>query len=556
MSWPPRVTVEDAVDETPWALLGEAPHGESHDPWQDHHNDVEPNSPTPFTSRPRPNFILYPAGPATPANPIPRRNFPPLYQTQAQAQAQAHAFHALNTGTSFLLSSPSSSSPAETLNQPEVPLSHRSRLARHQCLLAARRTMDYFNDGVEYVRGTYNATVDTTSAVYNAATSKTAQRTLLTTVLFAFLSSILFGFACVGYLAFYHEYLPDQVMTVPVHLQYGYELNPYGVASLSRANFKDYQDYDITVTLKLPNSPTNLGRGNFMLALYLLDDAQNPASKIMSTVTGAVPAPQSVLNDKNILFRSTRPAIMPYTDPLVSLAKRLLLLGYHVFIPASETTKLVVPMVERLEFRPGKMMPTSLVLDVQAGQSLQVYDVLVTVTAQLGGLRWFMHRWWITSFVLFTSLFWVLEVVSLASTAVAAKVLWSVCFGGGRGGAGARPGLIKEEQGRNPRIKQEGHSHGKALDDVPMTFPTSSQQPPLRYDPEPGHTDGVEGGVPPQQPQADIGGEADVEDEEAGDDYRGEDPQGRDSGIGTSFSERDGPGSMRRRTSQRRMSGN
>lgn len=222
MSWPPRATVEDAVDETPWALLGEAPHSESHDPWQDDHNDVEPNSPTPFTPRPRPNFILYPAGPATPANPIPRRNFPPLYQTQAQAQAQAHAFHALNTGTSFLLSSPSSSSPAETINQPEVPPSHRSRLARHRCLLAARRTMDYFNDGVEYVRGTYNSTVDTASAVYNAATSKTAQRTLLTTVLFAFLSSILFGFASVGYLAFYHEYLPDQVMTMPVHLQYGY----------------------------------------------------------------------------------------------------------------------------------------------------------------------------------------------------------------------------------------------------------------------------------------------------------------------------------------------
>lgn len=88
-------------------------------------------------------------------------------------------------------------------------------------VLAARRTMDYINDGVEYARGTYNAVVDVASTVYNAITSKTAQRTVLTTLLFAFLSSVLFGFACVGYLAFYHEYLPDQVMTVPVHLQYG-----------------------------------------------------------------------------------------------------------------------------------------------------------------------------------------------------------------------------------------------------------------------------------------------------------------------------------------------
>jgi seipin len=81
--------------------------------------------------------------------------------------------------------------------------------------------MDYINDGIEYARGTYNSALDLVTTVYNAATSKTAQRTLLTTILFTFLSSVLFLFACVAYLAFYHEYLPDQVLTLPVHLQYG-----------------------------------------------------------------------------------------------------------------------------------------------------------------------------------------------------------------------------------------------------------------------------------------------------------------------------------------------
>ena len=357
-----------------------------------------------------------------------------------------------------------------------------------------------------------------------------------------------------------------------------YELNPYGVASLSGANFKDYQDYDITVTLNLPNSPGNLARGNFMLALYLLDNPNAPSSKTTaSTATAAnpmpttIPAPQSVLTDRTILFTSTRPAIMPYTDPLVSLAKRLLLLAYHVFVPCSETTRLVVPMAERLEFIPGKMMPAALVLDVQAGQALQVYDVLVTVTAQLGGLRWFMHTWWVTSFVLFTGLFWVSEVFFLAATAVGVKILWAVVFGGGSGKGGPPPGMIKEEEDRNRRIKQEGHGHGKAaLEDVPMTFPTSSQQPPLRYEPEPGSAVGWdEGGPvhPQQQAQGDAGGEADVEDEAfGGEDYHHyreeegeeeeEDAHGRDSGIGTSFSERDGAGgSVRRRTSLRRMGG-
>lgn len=342
-----------------------------------------------------------------------------------------------------------------------------------------------------------------------------------------------------------------------------YEINPYGLAQLPKANFKDYQRYDISVTLNLPNSPTNLARGNFMLALYLLDKA--PPNNITVAEVGSHPPPGSnltpkrVLDEWNVLFVSTRPAIIPYSDPLVSLAKRLLLLAYHVFVPASETTRLAVRLAEGLEFRAGRVMPTALVLDVQAGQGLQVYGVAVTFTARLGGLRWFMHTWWVTSFVLFTSLFWVSEVFFLAATAVAGKVLWNVVIGGGGGAARPPPGLIKEEEGgRSPRIKQEGQGgRGKALDDVPMTFPTSSQQPPLRYEPEPGRD---EGAAVPQQPQADVGGEADVEDEEAfGDEYhhRGEeDPQGRDSGIGTSFSERDGPGSVRRRTSMRRMSGN
>ncbi|POS76692.1 hypothetical protein DHEL01_v204910 [Diaporthe helianthi] len=450
--------------------------------------------------------------------------------------------------------------------------------------------MDYINDGAEYVRGTYNTAVDLTRTVYNAATSKTAQRTLLTTLLFTFLSSVLFLFAGVGYLAFYHEYLPDQVLTVPVHLQYGYELNPYGVASLSHANFKDYQDYDISVTLNLPNSPSNLARGNFMLALYLLDSPHAPASStktataVLSTATTAaspssmpttIPAPQSVLNNKNILFTSTRPAIMPYTDPLVSLAKRVLLLAYHVFVPCSETTRLTVPMAEKLEFVPGRLMPGALVLDVQAGQGLQVYDVVVTLTAQLGGLRWFMHTWWVTSFVLFTAVFWVFEVFFLAATAVVAKILWAVVFGGGGGGKGA--GRIKQEReekeatGRIPGIKQEGGAcgRGKSIEDVPMTFPTSSQQPPLRYEPEP--RDEVGGGVatPQQQAPGDLGGEADIEDEAFGDEYRYEEVKeeedeeeelrARDSGIGTSFSERDAgagaSGSVRRRTSLGRMGG-
>lgn len=214
-----------AEDEAGWAAHGEgAPRGGTGDPWQDHHNDVEPNSPALLLpSRPRPNSILHPARPAAPATQNHRRSISAHFHTQAPAPANAHAYAKAQAPNTRLLSSPSSPSLscADALYQPAVQLSRQSRPARLQCLLAARRTMDYINDSVEYARGTYNAAVDTASTVYNAATSKTAQRTVLTTLLFAFLSSILFGLACVGYLAFYHEYMPDQVMEVPLHLQYG-----------------------------------------------------------------------------------------------------------------------------------------------------------------------------------------------------------------------------------------------------------------------------------------------------------------------------------------------
>lgn len=310
------------------------------------------------------------------------------------------------------------------------------------------------------------------------------------------------------------------------------------------------------MTLNLPRSPANLGRGNFMLALHLLDNKQ-PAGPNKITPSGIttniIPGPSSLLEGRNILYTSTRPAIVPYTDPLVSLASRLLFLAYHVFAPASETTTLVVPMVERLEFRPGSMSPTQLVLDVQAGQTLQVYSVFVTITAQLGGLRWYMHKWWMTSFMVFTAAFWCCEVLSCGLGFLVLK-FW---LGGSRA-AKKSTEMKTEGNPQHPAIKQEGGGDGKHLEDVPMTFPTSSGQPPLRYDPpEVGHTNGVERDTPQADMPPAPGGEADDEYEDAGaQEYEGlgEGDEARDSGIGTSFSEMDTV-NLRRRTSRGRVGG-
>ncbi|KAK3945586.1 putative adipose-regulatory protein-domain-containing protein [Diplogelasinospora grovesii] len=373
-----------------------------------------------------------------------------------------------------------------------------------------------------------------------ALTSKTAQRTLLNTVLITVASVVLYGFAVLGYLLFYHNYLPDQVTTVPVHLQYGYGTHPYGIASLhppytsSSGRMKDLQAYDISVSLTLPRSPPNLERGNFMLALHLLYPTipQRPGMDV-----------QKILSEGwDVLYTSTRPAIMPYTDPMVSTASRVLFLGYHILFPHSETETLVVPMAERLTFPRGGKLPGSLVLEVQAGQNLQVYKTEVTLTAQLSGLRWVMYNHWLASFMVFTGAFWGLEVVFMAA-AWGALMLVLGGVGGGEG-SGDKVGIKGGEKGTGRRIiKGE-----EEMSDTERTFPSTSKQPPLRYEGRVKTEEGVEGTTALAEVPA-VGAEADDEDDEIA-------TEGfRDSGIGTSgYSDHLSREGARRRLSGRRPS--
>lgn len=54
-----------------------------------------------------------------------------------------------------------------------------------------------------------------------AITSKAARRALVNSILFFVASVALFSIAAIGYILFYRSYLPDQITTVPVHIQYG-----------------------------------------------------------------------------------------------------------------------------------------------------------------------------------------------------------------------------------------------------------------------------------------------------------------------------------------------
>ncbi|KAH9885527.1 hypothetical protein F4778DRAFT_760775 [Xylariomycetidae sp. FL2044] len=377
---------------------------------------------------------------------------------------------------------------------------------------------------------------------YRAATSSTAKRTYLGTFFFLAASFALLCVAGVVYPVFYYNYVPRKVITIPVHLQYNAGLNPYGVTSVSSSLMLE-QAYDVSVELVLPRSPANLERGNFMIALYAMrSQPDNPA------LAFKMPSdPYEHVTAGNVVFSSRRPTLLPYSDPLVSTASRVLFLLYHILFQAvSEKTTLVVPMGELVEFR--NVLPLSLLLDVQAGQTLEVYSASITLVARLTGFRWLMYNHRIISFVICTTAFWLSEMLSMGIV----WVIFSNFISGDDQETTSGVAVKREEgerEGKVPGMKMEDRTSKRvgSYSDDSRDLTTSG-----RDDDYDDYDDGVKR----------EGGNIKVEDEETlvntprhvgdADDEEDGEELWRESGRATSFHSREGGGGnmLRRRSSR------
>jgi hypothetical protein len=134
------------------------------------------------------------------------------------------------------------------------------------------------------------------------------------------------------------------------------------------------QPYDVSVTLELPRTPSNLDTGNFMLDLTLF--SSRPASALL-------PSPNNAP-----ISQARRPAIMTYASPLVDVARRVARMPLYVVGLRRESETLEVPMMELLEFTKGTQnLPQSLRLEIQSDSKMQVYTARVEFRARLTGLR-------------------------------------------------------------------------------------------------------------------------------------------------------------------------
>ncbi|KAJ4234411.1 hypothetical protein NW759_001403 [Fusarium solani] len=373
--------------------------------------------------------------------------------------------------------------------------------------------------------------MDTLQETARIVTSKPVQRAFVNSVLLVSGAVILFCTAAIASALFFQNFLPHEVVTMPVHLQYGSGVNPYGIASLELPPMKSQQEYDVSLSLTMPRSNPNVERGNFMISLHMLD---SKADFELQAKAGQHAAEHGDFGTTNVLFSSRRPALFPYVDPFVSLASRVLFLAYHLFAPGSSSSTMMIPLAERVWFSKGSMVPKSAYIEVEAGQTIQIYHAALQLTAQLHGLRWLMVHYRISTFVAFTFLFWICEIMFMA----VAWGLWTLA-------AGSTP---EEADGK---AWPQGVEEDEEETDHPDTFPTYGKQRPLKYEPDVKHE------LDPEQPLSEIpraGADADDEDEGSfeEEEEEEEDVQHKDSGIGTSYSE-EGSSSIRRRASRSRM---
>ncbi|KAG8671336.1 hypothetical protein FPOAC2_04673 [Fusarium poae] len=372
--------------------------------------------------------------------------------------------------------------------------------------------------------------METLQETARVVTSKPVQRAVVNTVLLVSTAATLFCTAAIASVLFFQNFLPHEVVTLPVHLQYGSGINPYGITSLQTPPMKTQQEYDVSLLLSMPRSAPNVERGNFMISLHMLGAKADVG---LHTQAEQHASSHQGFDQANVLFSSRRPALFPYVDPLVSVASRVLFLIYHLFTPGSSTNSVIIPLAERVSFSKDSLLPKSAYIEVEAGQTIQVYHAYLQLTAQLRGLRWMMVHYRISTFLALTVVFWAFEVIFMG----VAWGIWSVA-------SGSPPA---EDDVKRRRLK--GLRDEDELTDHEETFPTYGKQQPLKYEPD------IKPELDSEQPLSEIpraGADADDEDDGSFDDKDEEDVEHKDSGIGTSYSE-EGTSSIRRRTSRNRL---
>lgn len=287
-----------------------------------------------------------------------------------------------------------------------------------------------------------------------------------------------------------------------------------------------------------------------MISVYLLDSPSTPsllsdASKFASSHPHDHDYTSTTADfglTRSILFHSRRPALLPYVDPVVSLTSRVVFVAWHLLFPeTAQVCKMDVKLAEKVAFTRLGGVPKTAYVEVEAGQTIQIYEASLTLTAQLSGLRYLMTHYRLPTYIIFTVFFWAFEVLFMGG----AFILFA---GSSSPTTGERQKQLQDQRRRAIMDDQEAEN---ASSDHPHTFPTYGKQPRLKHEPLVGVKREQDEEEEKERLMAELpvaGTEADDED-----DYDDDDMDKRDSGIGTSYSEDQGGRNVRKRASRTLM---
>jgi seipin len=410
-----------------------------------------------------------------------------------------------------------------------------------------------------------------------------------------------------AYLFFYYNYIPPINLSKPLYLQYALGGCPYALTSLEHTALIAQQAYDVEIQLTMPRTPTNLAAGNFMVDLQLLGP-YNPLAKPPESLSGRLRnvTVSTTRFSLSVLHHSRRPAMLQYTSPLTSLAQTFLYLPFHILgLRDLDSACLRIPMFEMLSFARGSAnIPTHIRLDIQSDSSantgsalpipnipgfgtasvgtpenlhpasLQVYSSKVSFCARFRGLRYVVYNYRVLSFLVFTTLFYMSSVLSMALAWAAISTLLSKDKDSDMMiKREPSQGTSKTEDEEGKRIKQEqeddtssiGGLSPSNLSDTPATFPGTSRQPPVQYPGRPSVP--LSAGASQQRLRAGEVADDEIEEDDGtrpgehvgrqwAEEMREQEGRAADSGIGTSMeSEFPASGLSRRRSGRSSGSG-
>ncbi|KAL4754096.1 putative adipose-regulatory protein-domain-containing protein [Aspergillus terricola var. indicus] len=264
--------------------------------------------------------------------------------------------------------------------------------------------------------------------------------------------------SALAYGVFYCNFIPRVGLERIVHLQFG-DGHPWGIAALD-SDLISSQAYNVHVELELPRTPSNLASGNFMLDLTLLSQSSSSAR------TGGEITAQPISH-------SRRPAILTYASPLVDISSKASFMPLYVLGWKREAERLVVPMMERVEFSRGAHnVPDALRLEVQSEEKMQFYSAKVKFTASFTGLRWIMYHWRIPSFFVFSFMFWSVSMFSFSLSWIVLACLSNKVVKTEEEDEGVKE---EEDSENEPTIKEE-QSEKLGLLDIESTTQTSDRE--------------------------------------------------------------------------------